>query len=1209
MGDDNKPGSGDNNQDQLLQDASTLLLFANTAAKQQETKKSPSPPAQVQGSNQSITPSHRHSLSHSYTKSVQQLPVIGVARDPSPSTAPGAAPGVAPAHHGTVFDPVRQTYTQPSSGTPSHNSSPGPGIQNIPPQANQPPGGQTGIPQGVHHGVPPPIPPIPSHHPFGQNHSQIAPSHPHNFDKSQTNSPPVPSIKPTLQVHYQDPLPHKQPSVNPLPTDPSITVPKHQEPLSPKFPPPFNSAPVSHNTSTRSSISEQSSNQQRKLQPPQPQDSGLSHRRTNSSPENEITSSQLKNSLSPGPASVVLARGVDNESGKRINNNAMIAAAALAQAADNPLPLLKREEAKRVALESGAGDTTTIKQEPEQQPETTAGTNTTTASKDLQPTNPLSVRRSVVDTTYIAPPLQEYQVDPDSGIIGCICNIDDDDGFTIQCDICFRWQHCLCMDYSTNDEIPEDEYKCYYCDKEKWGKFDPEACRINTLARLEADKSDNNNTNPTNDYDDKNTNNDNSNINDNDNAKTTDTRPINKRKVLNHRKVDDKKRRKVEQTNDSNVSKGDVNNTTTNNNKVSKDRKKQLRDDFNNVPAAKVDETPSFIPNKDNELLEDGFTAENYQSTYYKLRTNDYRNHDLQAYFQRLGSQFYERYNKLTPEHQQSLDIQILTLKEFKAIPKIYTVLPNHERHLREENVSMAHKIPKISVQVKAYSDSQKQKFNGISKLGLFIQHSSKVEKLDKNDGNEKSESDKSNDSIEDFEETIAKGTPLLEYFGVLDLFTEYRDNKTNQYHIWGTTKPKVLKSELPLLDANSQTKSLEVVLDSRFVGNESRFIRKACPGATNCEIKKFYIPDTNSFKFLVVTSKDITLTKQSGDEELRLPWEWDQAQPIRKMYGDVTNEIEGLKFDQLSDKEKSLLVGTIDNILYFTECGCSTTSNTPLYLPNCAVFRVRKAITYLLRSTRKMSGITNVNLYKPREELILPKGPKKYVSWEERLYDRDKFIQTKLFLPAHDDDEKLDLNGDNNDPEEPDINLTLPLRQRLLKTHISKSSSPVKHEDSIPSNEDITTIDGIEASEFIPITTELKDKIKSSVEEEVKIKPEIEKSLSKVGVNIGTDDKPNLEELKKALSLDSEPHTNERNPNESNDNENSVIDPNANKSPEMDSNNADTVTKAMPNPVVPENTESKEEARDSVATEPIPQPKPTVKKKLSFADYKKKMK
>ena len=45
MGGDQIPkAKGPNNEDQLLQDASTLLMFANTAAKQQEVKKSPSPP-------------------------------------------------------------------------------------------------------------------------------------------------------------------------------------------------------------------------------------------------------------------------------------------------------------------------------------------------------------------------------------------------------------------------------------------------------------------------------------------------------------------------------------------------------------------------------------------------------------------------------------------------------------------------------------------------------------------------------------------------------------------------------------------------------------------------------------------------------------------------------------------------------------------------------------------------------------------------------------------------------------------------------------------------------------------------------------------------------------------------------------------------------------------------------------------------------------
>lgn len=52
--------------------------------------------------------------------------------------------------------------------------------------------------------------------------------------------------------------------------------------------------------------------------------------------------------------------------------------------------------------------------------------------------------------------------DEDSGVIRCICGINDDDGFTIQCDRCLVWQHCACFGMSSSS-VPE-EYLCELCD-------------------------------------------------------------------------------------------------------------------------------------------------------------------------------------------------------------------------------------------------------------------------------------------------------------------------------------------------------------------------------------------------------------------------------------------------------------------------------------------------------------------------------------------------------------------------------------------------------------------------------------------------------------------------------------------------------------------------------------------------------------------------
>ncbi|KAI8320939.1 hypothetical protein GQ54DRAFT_305160 [Martensiomyces pterosporus] len=55
--------------------------------------------------------------------------------------------------------------------------------------------------------------------------------------------------------------------------------------------------------------------------------------------------------------------------------------------------------------------------------------------------------------------------DEDQGVIRCICGIDDDDGFTIQCENCLVWQHAVCVGVE-QDNVP-DEYLCEKCNPRK----------------------------------------------------------------------------------------------------------------------------------------------------------------------------------------------------------------------------------------------------------------------------------------------------------------------------------------------------------------------------------------------------------------------------------------------------------------------------------------------------------------------------------------------------------------------------------------------------------------------------------------------------------------------------------------------------------------------------------------------------------------------
>ena len=55
--------------------------------------------------------------------------------------------------------------------------------------------------------------------------------------------------------------------------------------------------------------------------------------------------------------------------------------------------------------------------------------------------------------------LKNEQDSDENGQIKCICGIEDDDGFTIQCDVCLIWQHASCVGIGKTN-IPER----YYCD-------------------------------------------------------------------------------------------------------------------------------------------------------------------------------------------------------------------------------------------------------------------------------------------------------------------------------------------------------------------------------------------------------------------------------------------------------------------------------------------------------------------------------------------------------------------------------------------------------------------------------------------------------------------------------------------------------------------------------------------------------------------------
>ncbi|AET40734.1 uncharacterized protein Ecym_6358 [Eremothecium cymbalariae DBVPG len=127
-----------------------------------------------------------------------------------------------------------------------------------------------------------------------------------------------------------------------------------------------------------------------------------------------------------------------NSSSSNASSKGMVAAAALAAAAEVPLPLKRASESK---------ETLAVK------PEERTHRRSSVAKGE-------SKLREGDDNSW--PVSDSYIVDPDDGIITCVCNYDDDDGFTIQCDHCYRWQHATCYGIQDESAAPDD-FLCKVC--------------------------------------------------------------------------------------------------------------------------------------------------------------------------------------------------------------------------------------------------------------------------------------------------------------------------------------------------------------------------------------------------------------------------------------------------------------------------------------------------------------------------------------------------------------------------------------------------------------------------------------------------------------------------------------------------------------------------------------------------------------------------
>lgn len=210
--------------------------------------------------------------------------------------------------------------------------------------------------------------------------------------------------------------------------------------------------------------------------------------------------------------------------------------------------------------------------------------------------------------------------------------------------------------------------------------------------------------------------------------------------------------------------------------------------------------------------------------------------------------------------------------------------------------------------------------------------------------------------------ESCSKDDLIQEFNGEVDFLKNYLEDTKNHYRIWGTAKNKVLfHPHWPLY------------IDSRLTGNLTRYLRRGCK--PNVELVTVCITNGSEkeIKFFLKATKDI----KEGDE-LLIDWRWDLRHPIRNL---ITNTV---TLDSMNDTDKYSIIHSIETILSNCDCGCASNSR------DCYLMRVKRYSQSLYKSVK--SKIKMNNRYKLNEILNQYQGKKR----------RQMPISTRLIDETH---------------------------------------------------------------------------------------------------------------------------------------------------------------------------------------------------------------
>ncbi|KAF8943790.1 hypothetical protein BGZ47_005050 [Haplosporangium gracile] len=530
--------------------------------------------------------------------------------------------------------------------------------------------------------------------------------------------------------------------------------------------------------------------------------------------------------------------------------------------------------------------------------------------------------------------------DEDAGIIRCICGFTDDDGFTIQCENCFVWQHAVCVGIGQSN-VP-DKYLCELCsprpmDKKRAaeiqrrrngaierkrekspsrrktsvgrprkqfgsgsGVSEPGASNLPTSSSNSVSKDNSQSTTSNSGTSNGKT-----------SSSSTSQQDANGKKSKNGTSSNTGTSKQMNQGSHSQGSNAQPTNSLTTSSGHIHHHHHHSKQKTSGLPPNSNSRITSTIANEDEDLdmesdsQDDGPDA--YQFEFSSVEVNIVTSKAVQELFRQVITQFRQAQSRKrslsltsgvklqelvasnpsiangtsssTPTIPENPDPSSTTLgTQTQSSPLLSSTTTDASNVVSMERESLAR--PLMKTVVKHILHSSKSPHSPAPQYGLFA------------------------------ESNIGAGRFMIEFKGEVSLKSTYKSDPINQYSILATPKPFVLFHP-----------HLNLVVDARRSGNDARFVRRSC--TPNTEIKSIVVPGVQDQTVHLGLFAKVPIAK---GQEITLGWDWNKdhlaLQSIKTASIEKAKDGSSRKTLKEIRKAKHLVASTL---LAQTDCACET--------------------------------------------------------------------------------------------------------------------------------------------------------------------------------------------------------------------------------------------------------------------------------------------